>query len=188
MTTTSSWVILDLAITSVSSAFFLLWDFRLLQDRLGCWCILQVGWGYNLCFFEGIDDDRGWGEIKSSQCFHQYSIRAGICEIKGSMLYPPVHSILAIETLQIEVFSIIICPVISWVTYLEEEGFGVVGMEYINGPVVKISGIAIIEEDLWIELVWSTYSLEMYHCLHPTIPVHIPRRCIAEYPVFFVML
>ena len=43
--------------------------------------------------------------------------------------------------------------VISLVTRLEEEGFNVVGEEYINGPVVEMDTMDIIEEDPWIDLV-----------------------------------
>ena len=53
-----------------------------------------------------------------------------------------------------------------------------------NGPVVKMAFISIIEEDPWIELVFSTDILEMNNFLHPTIPVHIPRWFIMDYPVF----
>ena len=52
-----------------------------------------------------------------------------------------------------------------------------------NGPVTKMPVIYITGEDLCIELVCSTYSIEMYHCLHPTISVHIPIWCIVEYTV-----
>ena len=108
----------------------------------------------------------------------------GICEPEGSILSLSVHSGLAIDPLQLEVWPIIIWLVISRVTSLEDEGFDVVGAEYMNGPVVKMAVMAIIEEDLWIELVFSKGSLEMHHCLHPTTPVHIPRWCIVDYPVF----
>ena len=53
-----------------------------------------------------------------------------------------------------------------------------------NGPVVKISIMDIIEEDLCVELVCSIDSIEMHHFLHTAIPVHIPRLCILDYPVF----
>ena len=58
-------------------------------------------------------------------------------------------------------------------------------VDYINNPVIKISDMSIIEEDLWIELVLSTDSLEIHHCLHPIIPVHIPIWCIVDYPFFW---
>ena len=45
--------------------------------------------------------------------------------------------------------------------------------------------MAIIEEDLWIELVCSTGSLEIHNLLHPATPAHIPRWSIADYPVFW---
>ena len=45
--------------------------------------------------------------------------------------------------------------------------------------------MAIIEEELWIELVCSTYCIEMHHCLCLAIPAHIPRSYIVDYPVFW---
>ena len=53
-----------------------------------------------------------------------------------------------------------------------------------NGKIAKISFMAIIEEDLRIELVLSTYILEMHYLLHPDIPIRISIWCIVDYPVF----
>ena len=62
------------------------------------------------------------------------------------MLSLPDHTELAIYPLQIEV-----CPINIWLsiylfTCLQDEGFDVVGAEYMNGPVVKMADMAIIEE------------------------------------------
>ena len=57
------------------------------------------------------------------------------------MLFLSVHSGLAIEHLQLEVLTII---------RLEDEGIYLVGLEYMNGPAVKIYAMSIIEEDLWM--------------------------------------
>ena len=58
-------------------------------------------------------------------------------------------------------------------------------VEYINGSVVKIAGMSIIEEYQWIEFVCSTDCLEMHHFFHPATIFHIPICCILEYPVFW---
>ena len=59
-----------------------------------------------------------------------------------------------------------------------------VGLEYMNGPFVKMAAVTILEEDLWIELVCSIDSLQIHHCLCTVIPVHIPICCIVYYLVF----
>ena len=61
-------------------------------------------------------------------------------------------------------------------------------VEYINGSVVKIAGMSIIEEYQWIEFVCSTDCLEMHHCLNPDIPFHKSRWYIVDYPVFWDVL
>ena len=91
------------------------------------------------------------------------------------MLSLQVHYGLAIDPLQLDVCPIIIWLVIFCVTRLEDEGFDVVGLEYMNGPVFKISYMAVIEEYLWIDIFCSTDCLEMNRWRHPYIPVHIPR-------------
>ena len=54
-----------------------------------------------------------------------------------------------------------------------------------NGPVVKMYSMVIIEEDLRIELVLTTDILEIHHFLHPNIPARIPICFIVDYPVFW---
>ena len=124
-----------------------LWEFGLLQDRLGHWCLHQVGLGVQ-AFFVGIDDYRVWVELKSSPCFNWYSIHVVVCEIEGSVLSLPVHSGLAIDPLQLEFWPIIMCMVISWVTHLEEKGFDVVLVEYMNGSVGNMVKIIPSKEEL----------------------------------------
>ena len=94
--------------------------------------------------------------MKSSPCFHQYIIHAGTCGLQGYMLSLTVHSVSSIDILQIDYWSIIIWLVISWVNCLEDGGFGVIGAEYMNGPVIKIAAVSIIEKYLWINIVFST--------------------------------
>ena len=61
------------------------------------------------------------------------------------MLSLPVHFGLDKEPLQLEVWSVIIWLVIYWVTRLEEGGFDVTVVEYMNGPLVKMSAMVTIE-------------------------------------------
>ena len=72
--------------------------------------------GYNICFLEVIYYDRGWGELKISPYFHQYSINVGVCELEFSMLSLSVHSGLATYLPKNEFWIIIIWLVIYWVT------------------------------------------------------------------------
>ena len=72
-----------------------------------------------------------------------------------SILCLPVHSVLNVDLLYIEVWTIIIWLFISWVTRIDDEGFDLVKAKYMTGAVVKMAVMAIIEEDLWIENVWS---------------------------------
>ena len=61
------------------------------------------------------------------------------------MMSLPVHYGLDIDILQLEVWTIIIWLVIYWVTRLEEGGFDVTVVEYMNGPLVKMSAMVTIE-------------------------------------------
>ena len=154
------------------------------KTGLGVGVFIMWGERYKICFIEGVDDDMVWGELNSSNCFHQYSIHVIVCELEGSMLSLSVHFGLSKNLLQIEVWTIIIWLVISWVTRLEAEEFDVVEADYMNGPVIEIAIMSIIWGEICIDLVCSTYSLEMHHCIHPTIPFHIPIWCILDYLVF----
>ena len=156
---------------------------------LGVWSDTRQAWG--LVPFSGGVRGSSFVLLKSAmikvyeeiwKSLHVSTITSFIdsFELQGSMLSLPVHYGLAIELLNIEVWTIIIWMVISWVTWPEGEGFDMVGAEYRNLPVVKMTVMAIIEEDLWINLVWSTDFLEMHHCLHIAIHVHIFRWCIVE--------
>ena len=97
-----------------------------------------------ICFLQGVDDDRGRGELKISPCLNQYKIHVGNCELQGYMLFLPVHYGLAIEPLQLEVWPIIIWLVIYRVTRLEYEGFDAVGEESMNRTVKTIAAMEIM--------------------------------------------
>ena len=73
MTTTSSVTIMSLAITSISSDFFL-WVFGLLQDRLECCFICQVGWG--------VQDFLYW----------RHWWWQGLRRAENLSMFPPVHN------------------------------------------------------------------------------------------------
>ena len=98
----------------------------------------------------------------------------------------PVHyGSWAIDPLQIYVWPIIIWLVISSVPRLLYEGFDTVITEFINGPTVKMAVMAIIEEDLWIDIFCSTDIIEINNCLRPTIPVTYTHMVYCALPIFW---
>ena len=72
----------------------------------------------------------------------------GISELWGLMMSLPVDFVLAIDPLQLEFWPIIMCMVIFWVTHLEEKGFDVVLVEYMNGSVGNMVKIIPNKEEL----------------------------------------
>ena len=57
------------------------------------------------------------------------------------------------------------------------------GLEKMCVPIIEVAVMAVKEEDLGVDLASSTGPTEDNNCLHPDIPVHIPRRHVVDYPV-----
>ena len=60
------------------------------------------------------------------------------------------HSFITIKIIELHVFTVIICMVIHIIAFLKDERLDVVSMKYIQFPIIKMSGAAIIEEHLGV--------------------------------------
>ena len=92
------------------------------------------------------------------------------------MLYLPFRFCYAVISLQLEVGPIIIWLVIGGVTCLQDKWGDVVGSQNMCGPITEVAVMAVKEEDLGVHLARSEGPTEETPCLHPAIPVHMPRR------------
>ena len=99
------------------------------------------------------------------------------------MLSLPFRFCYAAISLQLEVGPIIIWLVIGGFTCLQYKWGDVVGLEKMCDPIIEVSVMYVKEEDLWSELTIYTGPTEKTHCLHPAIPIHIPRRRTVHLPV-----
>ena len=96
------------------------------------------------------------------------------------MLYLPFNFCYAVISLQIEVGPIIIRLVVGGVACLEDKWGNVVGLQNMCGPIIEVAFMDVKEEDLGVNLARYTGPTEDTHCLHPAIPVHIPRRLTVQ--------
>ena len=92
------------------------------------------------------------------------------------MLSLPFRFFYAVISLQLEVGPIIIWLVIGGVTCLQDKWGYVVGLKNMCGPIIEVAAMAVKEEDLGVHLARFTGARKETHCLHPAIPIHIPRR------------
>ena len=121
--------------------------------------------------------------LKLMPHLHKKIIHVGSIKLYGSMLSLPFHFCYAVIYLQLEVGPIIIWLVVGVVASLEDKWGYLVLSEKMCGPIIKVSVMAVKEEEPWIELAISIGLTKETRCLHPDIPVHISRRCGVDQPV-----
>ena len=62
------------------------------------------------------------------------------------MFSHPVHYFITIQVLGLHVCAVIVCMVVHIITYLEYEILDVVSTKYVQCTIIKMGGVAILED------------------------------------------
>ena len=100
---------------------------------------------------KGIFGDGGGWHFESLSYLNKDGIHLGQRKLEGAIILNTVHSHITIQLLQTQVCPIVVRMIIYRVTCFNNESLDMVTPKDINCPVVKISAMSIIEDNLSME-------------------------------------